>query len=125
MIPNYWKKFVEENGLEGAFCKIPPDSDLANLDEEGLDLYIMDESSSIQETTEYYPGMYVKSDGYVPVAGCEIGSGNPYFININDGEDGSLYCIFHDVVTDENYDPSKGIVKVLESYRDLAKYKEL
>ncbi|RJG35753.1 hypothetical protein [Motilimonas pumila] len=124
MVPDYWNKFIKKNELEGASCKIPPEADLANLDEEGPDLYIMGESMSIQESTEYYPGMYVKSDGYIPVASCEIGSGNPYFINVNEGENGSLYCIFHDVVTSENYDSSKGIVKVLESFRELAKYKE-
>lgn len=124
MLPGYWINFIKENKLEGASCKIPPEADLADLDEEGPDLYIMDESMSDEESTKFYPGIYVRKDGYIPVAGCEIGSGNPYFINTNDGENGPLYCIFHDEVTSEGYDSSRAIVKVLESYRDLAKYKE-
>ena len=125
MLPDYWIKFIRENGLEKASCKIPPEADLADLDEEGPDLYIMSEESSNEEANQFYPGIYVKKDGYIPVAGCEIGSGDPYFININDGENGPLYCIFHDVVSSENYDKEHGIVKVLESYKELAKYKEL
>jgi len=109
--------------MQGASCKIPPEADLSNIDEEGPDLYIMDEAMSLQESTEYYPGIGVRNHGYIPVAGCEIGSGDPYFININDGENGPLYCIFHDEVFDENYDPEKAIVKVLDNYQDLAKYK--
>ena len=123
MIPEYWKKFLDKNEMRWVSCKIPPEADLGNIDEEGPDLYIFNEESSTQEASENYPGIGVKSDGYFPVAGCELGSGDPYFININDGENGPLYCIFHDEVMDENYDRSKAIIKVLESYQDLVKYK--
>jgi hypothetical protein len=109
--------------MRGVSCKIPPEADLADLDEEGPDLYVMDESMSIEEATKYYPGIGVKNHGYIPVAGCELGSGDPYFININDGECGPLYCVFHDQVIDENYDPSKAIVKVLNNYQELVAFK--
>ena len=123
MWPKYWIKFLKDSELENASCKIPPTADLANLDEEGPDLNIMNEAMSIEEATNYYPGMFVRDDGYIPVASCDIGSGNPYFININEGENGALYCIFHDEVTSVDYNKSKAIVKVLEDFRDLAKYK--
>ena len=123
MIPEYWINFLDKNEMRWVSCKIPPEEDLANIDEEGPDLYIFNEESSIQESTENYPGIGVKPDGYIPVAGCELGSGDPYFINVNDGENGPLYCIFHDNVIDENYDRFKAIVKILENYQDLVKYK--
>ncbi|WP_024611436.1 hypothetical protein [Pseudoalteromonas sp. TB64] len=76
-----------------------------------------------EELNDCYPGAFAKKDGYIPVAICDIGSGNPYFINTIDGINGPLYRVYYDVVTSENYDKDSGMDKVLDCYEQLLKYK--
>jgi hypothetical protein len=121
MIPDYWIKFLDKNSLRGVECEIPEDKDLSQLD--GCCLEVFNEENILDEATNFYPGLIVKNDGYIPVAGCCHGSGDPYFININNGEFGPLYRIYHDEVHDENYDRSKAIEIVLENYQALLQYK--
>ena len=66
----------------------------------------------------------VLSDGYVPIACCAEGSGDPYFIRIQDQQPGPVYRIYHDSVHDENYDRGQAIVRVLDSYEELLMYLE-
>src|SRR5690606_7866738 len=100
---------------------IPEENDLSEIG--GGCLEIFNNGDAVDEATKYYPGIGVLSHGYIPVAGCSHGSGDPYFININDGESGPLYRIYHDAVFDENYDKEKAINIVLKNYEELAKYK--
>lgn len=121
MIPKYWIKFLDENNLRGVECDIPEDADLSEID--GGCLEIFQEKDIYQEAEEAYPGIEVRKHGYVPVAGCSHGSGDPYFINIDDGKGGPLYRIYHDEVFDENYEKDKAINVVLKSYESLLKFK--
>jgi len=121
MIPEYWIKFLDDNYLRGVECEIPEDEDLSQLD--GGCLEVFSEKSILDEANDYYPGLVVKNDGYIPVAGCSHGSGDPYFINIKDGPYGPLYRIYHDEVHDENYDRNRAIEVVLTSYKSLLQFK--
>ena len=115
MIPEYWSKFVDKHQLTGKDFKIDEDDDLSEL---GADLQIMTKEQSIDEATNFYPGITVLKQGYVPVAMCLTGSGDYYYINKNDGSAGSLYRIYHDSVTEsEIYEGA--IDKVLENYEQL------
>jgi len=82
---------------------------------------ILDEENTRFESEELYPGIVVLADGYIPVGGCGIGTGDPYFINTNDKDPGPLYRIYHDEVIDQNYDRANAVDIVLNSYRDLLK----
>ena len=121
MIPNYWKLFVDSHRLIDSHIEIPEESDLSEL---GCSLQIFSESKSVDEANNFYPGVAVKKHGFVPVACCLIGSGDPYFINFNDGEFGSLYRIYHDVemIDDDNYNLDDAVDVVLKDYRDLLKF---
>lgn len=121
MIPKFWIKFLDENALRGVECEIPKDADLSQLD--GGCLEVFDETNILDEANNFYPGLVVKNDGYIPVAGCSHGSGDPYFININDGEFGPLYRIYHDDVHDDSYDKNQAIEVVLANYKLLAEFK--
>ena len=123
MIPQYWTEFLDNNDMNGAEVEIPPDKDLSQIDDENVGLYILSAAESIEEATKYYPGIGVKPHGYIPVAGCQLGTGDPYFINSNDGKGGPLYRIYHDRVLDENYNKNEAIDIVLNNYEDLLKYK--
>ncbi len=122
MIPEYWTKFITSNCLAGKSCEIPEDSDLSELD--GGDLKIFGENKILDEANEFYPGLAVKKDGFIPVAGCLQGSGDPYFININDGANGPLYRIYHDaeMIDDNMYNLDEAVNIVLSDYTDLLKY---
>ena len=50
------------------------------------------------------------------------GSGDPYFINIDDGANGPLYRIYHDAVGEDGYDRNDAVAVVLESQSDILKY---
>lgn len=56
-----------------------------------------DAEGIISESVECYPGLAILTLGYINVASCSIGSGDPYFISIHEGSDPPLYQIFHDV----------------------------
>lgn len=58
------------------------------------------------ESMDAYPGLAIRSLGYVNVAGND-GSGDPLFICIHDGDDPPLYRVYHDV-------SDKGVVIVAQ-----------
>ena len=122
MVPEYWKNFIVSNLLVGKCCEIPEKSDLSELD--GGDLKIFSEADIVKEANEFYPGLIVKKDGFIPVASCLQGSGDPYFINVNDGPNGCLYRIYHDaeMIDDDNYNLDDAVNIVLNNYTDLLKF---
>jgi len=122
LIPEYWKEFLTTNSLVGQSCAIPEQCDLSELD--GGDLKIFDENEIVNEANEFYPGLAVRKDGYIPVASCLQGSGDPYFINVNDGNNGCLYRIYHDaeMIDDDSYNMDDAVNVVLKNYTDLLKY---
>lgn len=85
-------------------------------------MQLYNEADATAEANDFYPGLVVKADGFVPIAGCAEGSGDPYFIRIQDRQPGPVYRIYHDSVHDENYDRAQAIARVLDSYEDLLKY---
>jgi hypothetical protein len=122
MIPDYWKEFISKNSIIDKSFEIPSDADLSEL--EGGSLEIFGESDILDEANEFYPGLAVKKDGYIPVAGCLHGSGDPYFINVSDGINGALYRIYHDAEMDDDdsYNMDEAVNIVLKDYSDLLKY---
>ena len=116
--PSYWLSFIEKHNLVGREFAVPEEADLSGS---GIEIEILSQQSSVEEQTLAYPGIEVLKAGYVPVGGCS-GTGDPYFIRLQDGENGPLYQIYHDEVFDEGYDPARAIVKVLDDYRELLKY---
>lgn len=118
-MPPYWQNFWEQHHLAGREFSIPVEADLSGV---GAEIEILDEEGIRSEQTELYPGIGVSKAGFVPVGSCSTGTGDPYFINTNDGEGGPLYRIYHNEVVDEDYDPARAIAIVLKDYRELLKY---
>lgn len=119
VIPEYWVKFLDGHELRGKVFRIADESDLSGV---GAELFIFDERQSVEEAVDFYPGLVVSRDGYVPVAGCLVGSGDPYFIKTDDGERGRLYRIYHDAVADDGYDVGEAVTVVLSSYEQLLQH---
>lgn len=119
MWPIAWRQFVEQHQLVGTEIEIPETADLSGV---GAVLEILSEPASDTEANEHYPGIVVKGDGFVPVGGCTIGAGDPYFLNVHDRQPGPLYRIYHDSVLDATYNRTDAVAVVLRSFDELLKY---
>lgn len=120
-IPKYWIIFLDSHELRGIEIEINEEHDLSEM---GVSLKVFNEHEIMDEMNNYYPGMVVKNDNYIPIASCSCGSGDPYFINSNDGQKGKLYRIYHDEFSEEKYDKDSAIDLVLENYESLLNFKQ-
>lgn len=118
-MPPYWTNFLAAHRLLGREARIPVSADRSAV---GAEIGFLDEAGSRSEALDFYPGLAVSADGFIPVGECLLGSGDPYFIQISDGEGGPLYRIYHDAVSAEGYDRSTAVAIVLDDYRDLLRY---
>ena len=119
MFPDFWAKFILNHCLVGATAEVPEERDKSEL---GVDLEFLTSAQSIDEATNFWPGIGVAKDGYVPVGSCLRGSGDYYYIKASDGDAGPLYRIYHDAVDDRGYDPDNAIALVFHSYEELLGY---
>lgn len=80
-------------GLELGWQAYPPESDYDGIEW----LEWSDAVGVISESLECYPGLAILPAGFVNIASCSGGSGDPYFVSIHEGEDPPLYQVYHDV----------------------------
>lgn len=121
MLPTHWLRFVEFHHLIGKSARIGGPADLSTL---GADMRFLTEAQSIDELTNFWPGIGVAKDGYVPVASCSAGSGDYYYINTNDEPNGPLYRIYHDAVGPKGYNVEHAVAKVLNHYEEILLHAE-
>lgn len=67
MLPNYWIEFISSNALTRATAEVPPQHDQSGL---GVELAFLTEEQSTDEARNFWPGLAVANDGYVPVGSC-------------------------------------------------------
>lgn len=67
----------------------------------GVEMRWLTPSQMINEALETFPGIAASPRGYLPVGMCLEGTGDPYFINVGDGDNPPLVRIPHEAV-DEN-----------------------
>ena len=113
-----WKAFIAENNLLKRETEISAECDKSGA---GAVIMWMSEAGSKEEKEKFYPGIAVAPLGYIPVGECQIGSGDPYFINERERPYGVLYRVYHDS-TGEDGVGKDAIAVVLEDYRDILKY---
>jgi hypothetical protein len=121
MFPDFWRDFIAENGLAGMTFSIPEEADRSGL---GAEIELLTPEQSADEAHNYWPGIGVAKDGYVPVGACLTGSGDYYYVRALDGARGPLYRIYHDAVDEQGYDPEQAIAVVMDDYRELLGYVE-
>jgi hypothetical protein len=119
IFPEAWRAFVSENHLVGVEVSIPEEDDLSGV---GACVEILSEEAALHEARSLFPGRCVQADGFIPVGGCGTGTGDPYFINVHDGNDGPLYRIDHEAVGEDGYDRDAAVAVVLARYSDLLRY---
>jgi hypothetical protein len=120
-IPTYWKKFRDEHNLVGAEIEIPETEDRSEL---GAEIEIFSDAGILSEANELYPGIEGARHGFIPVGGCSIGSGDPYFIRSTDGVGGSLYRIYHDMIFEDDFPEAEAVTLVLDRFEDLLRFRK-
>jgi hypothetical protein len=79
LVPDWFVALLRENRLAGVSFS------LAEYDDEskfGAELLWLTPTQIVSEATECQPGTSVVPLGYIPVAGCAEGSGDPYFLDM-------------------------------------------
>jgi hypothetical protein len=68
------------------------------VDFDGVAWLTMSDARGIRsESLECYPGLAILDRGFINIASCADGSGDPYFISADDGDDPSVYQVYHDI----------------------------
>jgi hypothetical protein len=119
VFPKYWIEFIRSNNLSGKAASLSDQIDQSGV---GVELSFLTNAQAVDEATNFWPGIGVSPDGFVPVGECQIGSGDYYYININDGPDGALYRIYHDEVGEHGYQRDRAVALILKNYREVLPY---
>lgn len=117
-MPVYWRAFVEANDLLGRDIEVPEAIDLSGL---GAMFRVMTQAQCLSEAVEAYPGKVATCVGFYPVGMCLEGSGDYYYLQTAEGEEGALYRIYHDSVSGNTLSDD-GVVRVLEQYEEILSY---
>jgi hypothetical protein len=80
-------------GLELGWREFEPEPDYDGVSW----LFWSDSRNILSESVECYPGLVIPPSGFVNVASCSMGTGDPYFISVHEGIDPPLYRVYHDV----------------------------
>lgn len=67
------------------------------------------------ESLECFPGCAILPRGYISVASCLEGSGDPYFVCLSEGDDPPLYRVYHDVSDEADVIIAEGLLQVAPS----------
>ena len=112
-VPSWLPPLLQRFQLAGVCFTLDEDDDESEL---GADLKWFSVSQMVEEALLVYPGKSVLSLGYLPIAACLAGSGDPYFLKIlNDNEDPPLVRIPHDLASDDEAYPESEIEVVCKS----------
>lgn len=76
--------------VAGVVFRLAPDDDISGL---GAEYRVMTAEEAVEEATKLYPGISAAPLGYVPIASCWEGSGDPYFVHCPTGR---IFRIPHD-----------------------------
>lgn len=113
LVPSWLPPLLQRFQLAGVCFSLDEEEDDSEL---GADLKWFSVSQMVEEALLVYPGKSVLSLGYLPIAACLAGSGDPYFLKIlNDNEDPPLVRIPHDLASDDEAYPESEIEVVCES----------
>jgi len=101
LFPEWLMDALQNYPLLGVCFSLDEDDDESGL---GADLKWFTVDQMIEEALFAYPGKVVLNLGYLPVAACLAGSGDPYFLKMKGGnlDDPALVRIPHDLVSEDD-----------------------
>lgn len=108
-----------EYPLAGCSFSTVDDDEKSTINDEltmEIDFQWMNTSQILSEALDCYPGKIALSLGYIPIGMCGIGSGDYYYLKIEDNtkEDPPLVQIFHHEIND-NMKLTENAIKVVSS----------
>ncbi|WP_435248880.1 hypothetical protein ACMAZD_05785 [Vibrio sp. nBUS_14] len=113
LVPSSLLPLLKSFPLAGVCFSLDEEDDESEF---GADLKWFTVRQMLEEALEVYPGKGVLKLGYLPVASCLTGSGDPYFLKVlNDNDDPPLVRIPHEFVSDDGEYPESEIELVCGS----------
>jgi hypothetical protein len=101
LTPDWLVTTLSQNPLAGVSFSLDATNDESEL---GASLLWLTPAQIVSEATECEPGLSVVRLGFIPVGGCEEGSGDPYFLDMRaQSQDPPLVRIPHDFATTKPY----------------------
>ena len=91
MLPNWYHEFLTEFPINGLIIDLNVDTD----DERSIEFVGFDGMQD--EFYDLYPGCAIGNLGYLCIGEDPTGGGDPYFINVSEGDNPPVYQIYHDV----------------------------
>lgn len=118
MVPEWFVTLLREFRLARASLSLAESDDMAGL---GAELYWFAPEGMISEAFDYYPGISVLGVGFLPIAGCAMGSGDPYFLDLRVSTvDPPVVRLLHDFAPlDGRAFPEEGIELVSRSLSEF------
>lgn len=108
-VPRWLLDLLRNYPLAGSAFSLTEEGDASEL---GAEMKWLTPDEMISEAVETFPGIAAVPRGYLPVAMCLVGSGDPYFIRLAGGDDPPLVRIPHRGV-DEDGRLREGKVEVV------------
>jgi hypothetical protein len=120
LVPAWLVKAMCDYPLAGTSFELTEGNDESGL---GADLQWFSPKMMLEEALQFYPGISVLPLGYLPVAGCLLGSGDPYFLRVRDAKisDAVLVRVPHDFAIGDPY--PEELIEVVAS--SLSKFLQL
>ena len=117
LVPDWYVSMLKAFPLVWVSFCLDEENDESEM---GADLKWFSPDEVIEEASLAYPGRSVTALGYLPVASCLVGSGDPYFLKIKSGESDNpaLVRVPHDAASGNDY-PEDDIEVVCESLSDF------
>lgn len=98
LLPLWLLSLLSAYALVETTFSLTADQDNSEL---GVEMKWLTPKHMISETIETFPGIAAAPAGYLPVGMCLLGSGDPYFVLTNAGDDPAIVRIPHDAVDDQ------------------------
>ena len=117
-LPHWYAELLSTYPLAGLYLDHPLYK--AEDDDDGyISLKIATPRDIYSETEECYPGLAIRDLGYACFAIDPIGSGDPYFIKVADGDNPPVYQVYHDVGNTGTEIEAHGMVKIANSLTEF------
>ncbi|CAH2215173.1 hypothetical protein [Tepidibacter aestuarii] len=104
-------------GTEFGFQEFEPEEDF-----DGISYMLWNDTNAmIEESMDYIPGCAIFESGFICIASCSLGSGDPFFIPINKGDNPPVFRVFHEFGENTDEILKEGMELVSERLSDLFK----